>query len=294
MKNTAFALLSLLVVSACSYERTSSSSLPTSPSGAGSFAASPLVGRWTSTDGATGLMTSTADATTADLGRLVCTNIIWNAVDQQNDGTVQGPFTASCTNGIQLAGTAVGNLSGDSATITATGSGQYQGSPCAFTISSNGVVEGSMIRFPYTATTCVGEYSGTSFLARSALSPNPTPTVAACGRGDGDSVVECVAARYPDRLRAGVSHGERVANMEFLRDRIIEQSRCRSLDTAWNLKRGVGPHSIDAIAWRVNGRDEVVDIGVGYDDTSRALELQWLIVAGPPGYDRYTPSFSCQ
>ncbi len=293
MRTPALLLLcSLGLAPACAFERTSSSTAPTSP-GAPAFAASPLLGRWTEAGAAT-VASSTASAQPQDLGRLVCTNIVWNALDQQNDGVVQGPFAAQCTNGIALSGTAAGSLNGSQASITATGTGQYSGAPCAFTITSQGTVEGDVIRFPYTATTCVGTYSGTSFLAKSALLPPPMPSSAACGRSDGDSVVECVAARYPDRLRAGVSHDERVAHMSFLRDRIIEQSRCRGLDTAWNLKRGVGPHSIDALAWRVDGRVEVVDIGIGYDDTSQPLRLQWLIVAGPPGYDRYTPAFTCQ
>lgn len=291
MKPSALFLLCCLGLgSACAFEHTSSSSSPTAP-GAPAIAgpASPLVGRWTEAGAA-----STASTRTQDLGRLVCTNIVWNALDQQNDGVVQGPFTAACSNGIALSGTATGSLSGSQATITATGTGQYGGSPCPFTISSTGTVEGDMIRFPYTATTCVGDYSGTSMLAKSVLTAPTAPTSAACGRSDGESIAECVAARYPERLRAGVSHDERVAHMAFLRDRIIEQGRCRGLDTAWNLKRGVGPHSIDAMAWRVGGRDEVVDVGVGYDDTSQPLRLQWLIVAGPPGYDRYTASFTCQ
>jgi hypothetical protein len=81
--------------------------------------------------------------------------------------------------------------------------------------------------------------------------------------------------------------------MAFLRDRIIQQGICKGMDLAWNKKRGDGPHSIDALAWRINGRDEVVDVGVGYDDTSRPLQLQWLIVAGPPGYDPYTGPRNC-
>jgi len=124
--------------------------------------------------------------------------------------------------------------------------------------------------------------------------PGPGPG-APCGPlypNNGPDVVKCVAARHPDRLRAGVSLSQRVANMEFLRDRIIETGICGGLDLAWNKKRGTGPHSIDAIAWRTNGRDEVVDIGAAYDDTSQPLRLMWHIVAGPPGYDRY-PRPSC-
>ena len=93
---------------------------------------------------------------------------------------------------------------------------------------------------------------------------------------------------------AGVSESQRISNMEFLRDRVIEAGRCGGMDLAWNLKRGVGPHSIDAIAWRTGGRVEVVDLGAAYDDTSRPLVTQWVIVAGPPGYDPYTVPFSCK
>ena len=129
-----------------------------------------------------------------------------------------------------------------------------------------------------------------------APSPSPGPGRAACGPpypSNGPAVVACVAASYPDRLVAGVSHNQRVANMEFLRDRVIEVGICGGMDLAWNRKRGTGPHSSDAIAWRVNGRDEVVDIGIAFDDTSIPLALTWGIVEGPAGYDPY-PRPSCQ
>jgi hypothetical protein len=282
----------LVVAAGCSFERGGTSALPTSPAGGGgSQVSSPLKGRWSSS-GAAGL-SALQDARTADLGSLSCTQIAWTANDQQDDGSVQGPFTAVCSNGMQLSGFATGSLTGSSAVVTGSGTGQLNGSACQFTITSNGVVEGEQIRFPYSANTCLGTYAGTTFLARSALPVPPPPSSGACAGNDGDSIVECVATQHPGRLAAGVSHDTRVANMAFLRDRIIERGRCKGLDLAWNLKRGVGPHSIDALLWRVNGRDEVVDIGVGYDDTSRTLELQWLVVAGPPGYDRYTPAFGC-
>lgn len=105
------------------------------------------------------------------------------------------------------------------------------------------------------------------------------------GPGIVSTLLESVRSRYRDRLRAGVSREEREENMKFLRDRIIEEGRNLGLDLAWNKKRGTGPHSIDAIAWRHDGRVDVVDIGQAYDDTTRALALQWAIVGGPPGYD---------
>jgi hypothetical protein len=123
--------------------------------------------------------------------------------------------------------------------------------------------------------------------------PSPGPgNGGSCASNNGDAIVQCVAAKYPDRLAAGVSLNQRVANMEFLRDRIIEAGICGGLDLAWNNKRGTGPRSIDAIAWR-HGVDDVVDIGAAYDDTSRPLGLQWGIVAGPPGYDPY-PRPTCR
>jgi hypothetical protein len=94
---------------------------------------------------------------------------------------------------------------------------------------------------------------------------------------------------------AGISLGEREDNMAFLRDRVIETGICGGMDLAWNLKRGVGPHSIDALAWRLpSGFVEVVDIGAAFDDTSIPLQLVWGIVEGPPGYDGYSPRPNCQ
>lgn len=104
----------------------------------------------------------------------------------------------------------------------------------------------------------------------------------------GEEVVGRVMARYPDRLAGGISHAQRVANMEFLRDRVIEEGRCAGLKLAWNLKRsGAGPRSIDAITWR-RGADnilEVVDIALDFDNPGRTLRLHWMIVDGPAWWD---------
>lgn len=103
---------------------------------------------------------------------------------------------------------------------------------------------------------------------------------------DGPTLVAFVASRFPDRLKAGVSHEERVANMEFLRDEVIAAGICGGMDLARNLKRGRGPHSVDAIAWRrEDGWVDVVDIASAYDDTGRELRLHWIVVEGPPGWD---------
>lgn len=126
--------------------------------------------------------------------------------------------------------------------------------------------------------------------------PGPTPppgTPGSCASNNGETIVRCIENKYPQYLAAGVSHNQRVANMEFLRDHVIESGICGGMDLAWNLKRGTGPRSIDAIAWRVNGRVEVVDIGTAYDDTGSVLRLAWGIVEGPAGYESY-PRPNCQ
>ena len=101
----------------------------------------------------------------------------------------------------------------------------------------------------------------------------------------GEELVAYVSQQHPDRLAAHVDLGERVRNMEFLRDEVIRIGMCGGMDLARNLKRGVGPHSIDAIAWRHDGSLDVVDIAAAYDDTGAELRLHWLVVDGPAGYD---------
>ena len=124
--------------------------------------------------------------------------------------------------------------------------------------------------------------------------PGPGPqNPGNCASSSGDAIVACIEAKYPEYRVAGISLHQREENMAFLRNRIIEAGICGGLDLALNLKRGVGPHSIDALAWRTNGVVEVVDIGAGFDDTSQELRLQWVIVGGPPGYDGYSPQPNC-
>jgi hypothetical protein len=101
----------------------------------------------------------------------------------------------------------------------------------------------------------------------------------------GPAIIGYIAASFPDMLRR-TSLEQRIENMAFLRDRVIEAGRCGGLDLARNLKRGKGPHSIDALAWKLpNGKVEVVDIASAYDDNTQPLRLHWFVTLGPPGYD---------
>lgn len=110
---------------------------------------------------------------------------------------------------------------------------------------------------------------------------------------DGATVVARVVQRYPERLVAVDTLEERVANMEFLRDRIVEVGICSGLHLAWNRKMS-GIRSIDAINWRHGDQDinDVVDLALDYDNASQPLQLHWLIVGGPAGWDPY-PAPTC-
>jgi hypothetical protein len=140
-----------------------------------------------------------------------------------------------------------------------------------------------------------------SFRTPAPPAPAPGPTVptgggggngGSCASKNGAAIVNCIAAKYPERLAAGVSLGTRQSNMAFLRDRIIEAARCGGLDVGWNLKRGGPELSIDFIAERVNGQTHGHDIAFDYDNTSTRLQLYW----GDgefPVYGGYSNSFSC-
>jgi hypothetical protein len=118
--------------------------------------------------------------------------------------------------------------------------------------------------------------------------PNPGPTPSpsnpsTCNSSGGSDIASCIEARYPSYLAAGVSLGRREANMQFLRDRMIEHAKCRGLDVGLNLKRGGPSISNDFIAWKTGGHVEGVDIASAYDDTHSRLNLQWHRY-GPPDY----------
>jgi hypothetical protein len=110
---------------------------------------------------------------------------------------------------------------------------------------------------------------------------------------NGNAVVGYVAQSFPSYLRPTATLNERLHNMEFLRDRIIETAICGGMDVTWNLKRGVGPHSHDAVAWRDGNKVRVMDIASAFDDKNLFLVLTWNEVAGPPGYDPYRNHPGC-
>ena len=122
--------------------------------------------------------------------------------------------------------------------------------------------------------------------------PSPAPEGTSV-RLSGPEVIARVSAMYPERLAEDVSHEERLANMAFLRDRIIEIGTCSGLVLAWNRKAN-GLRSIDAINWDDTDKRaiEVVDLAFDYDNTDVPLQLQWAVVHGPAGWDPY-PAQDC-
>lgn len=126
--------------------------------------------------------------------------------------------------------------------------------------------------------------------------PTTPPTTPPSGGWprNGEEVVAYVAKRYPERLVAGVSLSTRQANMEFLRDRMIEAGICGGMDLGWNLKRGGPELSIDFLVHRTSGGDTGVDIGMAYDDTSIPLRLYWGSGGAWPVYKSYSPRPTCK
>lgn len=122
--------------------------------------------------------------------------------------------------------------------------------------------------------------------------PPPGGTGGSCAGNNGDAIVNCIMAKYPEKLVTVGSSDQREANMEFLRDRVIEAGRCGGMDLAWNLKRGGPAISVDFITWVDNGVLRGMDIAYDYDNIGIPLKLQW--AEGTfPYYGGYTVSFSC-
>jgi hypothetical protein len=143
------------------------------------------------------------------------------------------------------------------------------------------------------------DWSATQVFRTSASpAPGPAPGGPAPGGGgscasrDGQFIVHCVAEKYSEYRRAGVSSDRRRANMEFLRDRIIEAGVCGGLQLGWNLKRGGPELSIDFIAERRGNQTIGYDIAFDYDNTSTVLQLQWAS-DGPGSHFKALPNPNC-
>jgi hypothetical protein len=233
-----------------------------------------------------------------------CTDLHW-AISSQTANAISGTVSATCGGIADITANLTGEMNtSSSVNLTAKGSAVGLGLTCGFDLTGVGHRESDDAwRLDYQGRTCLGNVSGSEVLRRNspasappsqpdpgpspAPGPTPAPTPAtgsvACAGSTGKLIVECVEKAYPSRLAAGVSLQTRTANMQFLRDRIIETCTCKGLDVGLNLKRGGPSISTDFLVWRHDGLTEGVDIGAGYDDTSKRLNLMWHTY-GPPNY----------
>ena len=125
-----------------------------------------------------------------------------------------------------------------------------------------------------------------------AAAPADPPVTTTAYPSNGPDLIAYVVGKYPERLAGGISRDERIQNMQFLRDRVIEAGKCGGMDLGWNLKRGGPEVSNDFIVERRDGADIGHDIAFDYDNPDHPLQLYWGDGSFPV-YREY-PSPSCQ
>ena len=126
--------------------------------------------------------------------------------------------------------------------------------------------------------------------------PGPTPSPGgggSCALPSGPEIIACISTKYASKRAPVGSLSQRQANMQFLRDRVIEAGKCAGRDYGWNLKRGGPDLSIDVIAWKRPDGNMGVDIGFDYDNIGTELKLVWGEVDLFASYTPYTNGFSC-
>jgi hypothetical protein len=126
--------------------------------------------------------------------------------------------------------------------------------------------------------------AGAAAPAGAAGSAGPVRGISGAWKAIFDDILARLAEENPELVAADVSPEQRKANMSKLRDKFVAAAREKGIDVGWNMKRGDGPLSIDAVAFRTPEGDGVLDIGLAYDDVGRKLQLQALPVGGKPGY----------
>ena len=124
--------------------------------------ASMLLGTWSSASVDSGSVPSSSFPNAAS-----CTDLEWS-ITQQNGSDYSGEFSATCSGGIQLTGTATGTLTDDVLHIDASGTATLPGvASCPFTLTGTARLEVQVIQVEYSGNTCIGSISGTERLERS-------------------------------------------------------------------------------------------------------------------------------
>ena len=110
-------------------------------------------GQWTSISSATSLSQT-------------CTDFKWT-IAEISGTSGSGTFTATCLDGMAIAGTAEGTLAGGEVTWTAEATGTTaDGLVCPISLNGTATYDGTQFRIPYTGTTCLGPVSGTEILRK--------------------------------------------------------------------------------------------------------------------------------
>jgi hypothetical protein len=140
------AMVFMLAAGSCvEFKRTS-----TGPTSGGDVIAGLSGGLWTST----GAINPNA-----------CGNFQW-AITELTGTTVKGTFSATCSGGVTLTGTAEGTLNGAVLDWRANGTAQTPVGNCPFAITGTANLEGDGVRVNYTANTCVGTFRGSELLKK--------------------------------------------------------------------------------------------------------------------------------
>ena len=316
-----FLLLSSIVASGCQFQNKTELLSPTAPSGTAASSGGTDIGSSSSSGSGSGSGTSSSgspsgsstsssafqgtwgSATLAGLPPITsCTDLHWS-IASQTSTSISGEVSATCGSIADITADLTGEMDGsDKINLTARGSAIAFGLTCNFDLTGVGKRESEdSLRLDYQGMTCLGPVKGSELLRRNSPTPasppieppqpNAPPSAppppssgsVACAGNTGPQIVECVEKAYPSYLNAGVSLQTRTSNMQFLRNRIIETAKCKGMDVGLNLKRGGPSISTDFLVWRHGGLTEGVDIGQGYDDTKKKLNLIWHTY-GPPNY----------
>jgi hypothetical protein len=193
MKKTSFLLVALVAASAfaaaCAFEQHSNVLAPSSP-GTGVVSNTPVsssyLGTWASTQ-------SVATPTPS-----TCGNFQWQ-VTSQTATSIAGNFSIACAGGLTISGSATGQLNGNAASISLTGTANFLIPPCSFSLTGTGEISnGDTLTIPYSGTTCFGPVHGTETLHRRtepapappppAPAPDPTPPPPPSPSGPNDAI----------------------------------------------------------------------------------------------------------
>jgi hypothetical protein len=124
---------------------------PTEPSSSSDVRS--YLGTWTST------------ATAAPVGQ-TCSGLLWK-ITAQTGGQASGDFSATCGDGVTLAGTMTATHGDTSIPWAATGTATKGSAACPFSMTGTGTFQGtSNILVSYAGTSCNGPVSGSETIKR--------------------------------------------------------------------------------------------------------------------------------